>query len=123
MGGIYWIPAPRVLPSPLRALVGGFPAKTGSENRPIAPTSGGPCLRVAPPTNRPIPGLCENLRFPEALLRKSGNRDLVRNSHGGGLLDSGGAFSDVSVACLLAGFRRKRGPEIDRLRRPAGGRV
>ena len=35
----------------------------------------------------------------------------------GGLLDSGGASSDVSVACSRGGFRRKRGPKIDRLRR------
>ena len=29
---------------------------------------------------------------------------------GGSLLDPGGAFSDVSVACFRGGFRRKRGP-------------
>ena len=33
-------------------------------------------------------------------IRKSGFRDPVRMSSVGGLLDSGGAFSDVSVACL-----------------------
>ena len=55
-------------------------------------------------------------------IRKSGFRDLVRNSWGG-LLDPGGAFSDVSVARFGEGSKRKRGPEIDRLRRPLGVRV
>ena len=32
-------------------------------------------MRVAPPTNRPISGRRENLRFPARLLGKSGNRD------------------------------------------------
>ena len=103
----------------------GFQAKTGSGNWPTAPTGGGPRLRVAPPTNRPISGWRENPRFPERLLGKSGNRDFGISSgiHGGGLLDSGGAFSDVPIACFGAGFRRKRGPKIDRLRRPARVRV
>ena len=83
-------------------------------------------MRAAPPTNRPISGRRRNLRFPETLSGKSGNRDFGISSgihRGGGLLDSGGAFSDVSAKCLLAGFRRTRGPEIDRLRRPAGVRI
>ena len=56
-------------------------------------------------------------------IRRSGFRDLVAKSHVGGLLDSGGAFSAVSVARFTKGFRRKRSPEIDQLRRLAGARV
>ena len=69
-----------------RAFYRGFPAKTGSENRPIAPTGGDPCLRAAPPTNRPISGRRRNLRFPETLSGKSGNRDFGISSgiHRGG---------------------------------------
>ena len=52
----------------------GFPAKTGPGNRPTAPTGGGPRLRVAPPTNCPISGWRENLRFSARLLGKSDNR-------------------------------------------------
>ena len=37
----------------------------------------------------------------------------------GGVLDSGGALSDVSDACFRRGCRQKRGPKIDQLRRPA----
>ena len=67
-----------------------------------AARAGGPHLRAAPPTNRPISGRRENLRFPATLLGKSGNRDFGISSgcHGGGLLGPGGAFRDVSVACL-----------------------
>ena len=56
---------------------------------------------------------------------KSGNRDFEISSriHGGGLLDFGGAFSDVSAVCLGKSSRRKLIPEPDRLRRPAGVRV
>ena len=101
---------------------GGFPTKTGAGNRPTAPTGGGPRLRVAPPTNRPISGRRGNLRVPGTALRKSGNRDfgISPGIHvGGGLLDSGGAFPDVSVARFRGGPRRKRGPKIDQVRRPA----
>ena len=52
---------------------------------------------------------------------KSGVRHIVRIPRGG-LLGCGGAFSDVSVACLGEGSRRKRGPEIDQLRRSARAR-
>ena len=38
-------------------------------------------------------------------------------------MDSGGAFLGVSVARIRGGFRRKKGPEIDQLRRPAGARI
>ena len=56
-------------------------------------------------------------------IRKSGFRDPVRMSCGGGLLGSGGAFCDVSVARCTGGFRRQRGPEVDHWRRPAGARI
>ena len=76
-------------------------------------------------------------------IRKSGNREIrdrgIRRDcrgnpeivapgsrqgfMGGGPLDSSGAFSGVSVARFRGGFWRKRGPEIDHLRRPAGARV
>ena len=59
-----------------------------------------------------------NSENPE--IRISGSRQDVI---GGGLLGSGGAFSDVSDACFRGGFRRKRGPEIDRPRRPTGARI
>ena len=73
-GGVCWIPARRFLTSPYR-VYRRFPAKTGSGNRPAEPAGGGPHLRVAPPTNRPISGRRGNLRFPEAVSGKSGNRD------------------------------------------------
>ena len=38
-------------------------------------------------------------------------------------MDSGGAFLGVSVARFRGGFRRKKGPGIDQLRRPAGARA
>ena len=103
----------------------GFPAKTGPGNRPAAPADGGPHLRVAPPTTRPISGRRENLRFPETWSGRSGSRDFGISSgcHWGGLLDPGGAFPYVSVVCCGEGSRRKRGPKIDQLRRPAGVRV
>ena len=79
----------------------------------------GPHFRRKPPLKRaigaPANGAPEN---PE--IRISGSRQDVI---GGGLLASGGAFSDVSDACFRGGFRRKRGPEIDRPRRPAGARI
>ena len=80
-------------------------------------------MRVGPPTSRPISGRREDLRFPAALLGKSGIRGPVRKLYGGGLLDSGGAFAGVSVARFREGFRRKRGPETDHLRRPEGARI
>ena len=46
-------------------------------------------------------------------IRKSGFRDLVGNSRGGGILVPGGAFSDVSAARLIESSRRKLGPGID----------
>ena len=55
-------------------------------------------------------------------IRKSGIRDLARISWGD-LLGSGGACSDVSVACFVAGFRRKLSPEADQLRQLAMARV
>ena len=49
-------------------------------------------------------------------IRKSGSRrDVIE--------DSGGAFSDVSIARFTGGVRRKRGPEIGNLRRPTGART
>ena len=79
-------------------------------------------MRVAPPTNRPISGRRENLRIPARLLGGSLNRDFGISSgiHEGGLLDSSGAFFDGSIARFVEVFRRKRGREIGRLRRPAG---
>ena len=41
------------------------------------------------------------------------------NLYGEGLLDPNGVFLDVSVARFREGSRRKWGPEIDQLRRPA----
>ena len=38
-------------------------------------------------------------------------------------MDSGGAFFGVSVARFIGGSRRKRGPGIDQLCRPAGARA
>ena len=64
-----------------------------------------------------------------ALTRKSAiSGDTVRGNRearisGSRLLDFGGAFSHVFVACRGDGFRRGRGPEIDQLGRPAGARV
>ena len=112
--------------APVACFTAGCRRKRGPGNRPIAPTGGGPCLRAAPPTYRPISGRRRNLRFPGTFWGKSGNRDFGISSGihmGGGLLDSGGAYSDVSVARFRGGFRRKRGPKIDRLRRPAGVRI
>ena len=42
---------------------------------------------------------------------------------GGVLLDPGDAFSDVSASCFGGSSQRKRGSEIDQLRRPAGARI
>ena len=83
-------------------------------------------MRSAPPVDRPISGRRDNLRFPKTLLGESGSRDFEFSPGGhmgGGLSDSGGARSDVSVACFIGGLRRTQGPEIDQLRRPARARV
>ena len=82
-------------------------------------------FRAVRPTNRPIPGRRENLGLPGTLLGKSGNRQIGTSSglHGVALLDSGGAYSDVPVACFRVGFWRRRGQEIDQWRRPAEGCV
>ena len=103
-----------------------FPAKTGSENGPVASTGVGPRFGVAPPTNPPISGRLEDVGFSgDISSRKSGNRILgiFSEIHGVGVLDSGDAFADAPDACFRAGFRRKRGPKTGQWRRPAGGRV
>ena len=62
---------------------------------------------------------CADRRGPayESLpARMSGNRVI-------GLVNSGGAFSGVSVARFSGGSWLKRGPKIDQLRRPAGAHI
>ena len=119
------IPAARLLPSPRRVLDAAAGKKrgpgTGRFRRPA-----GVRARESPRPQtarfRADAKICDVRRHcrgsPEIGI--SGSRQEVI---GGGLLESGGAFSDVSAACFLAGFRRKRGPEIDRLRRLAGVQV
>ena len=123
-GGAYWIPAARFLTSPSR-LVAGVAGEGGVRKSTGCADRRGSKLGSRPPANRPISGRCGNLRFPATLSGKSGNRDFGISSgcNWGGPLDSGGAFSDVSVARFTRGLWRKRGPEADLLRRSAGVRV
>ena len=88
-----------------------FPAKTGSENGPVASTGVGPRFGVAPPTNPPISGRLEDVGFSgDISSRKSRNRILgiFSEIHSVGVLDSGGLFSRGPVACFR-GHRRKLG--------------
>ena len=124
-GGVYQIPAAGFLPSPSHVS-----ERVSGENgvRKLADCADrrGSAFEGRPAHKSPDCGLTRKSAVSGEIvgeIRKSGFRGPVRNSYGGGLLDSGGASPDVSVVCFREGFRRKRGPEIDQSRRPAGVRV
>ena len=125
MGGAYWIPAARSLASPPRVSEG-VSGENGGRKLYQLRRPAGPAFESCPAHRSPDFGPTRKSAISGDTvgeIRRSGFRDLVGTSWGGWLLDSGGAFSDVSDACFRGGFRRKLGPEIGRLRRPAGARI
>ena len=85
-------------------------------------------MRAAPPTSRPISIRCGNLRFPATVSGSSGSRDfgISTGRHEGGVYRIPAACSATSPPRVFGedgGFRRRRGPETDYLRRPAGARI
>ena len=109
-----------------RAFYRRFPAKTGARKLTNCADRREPAFESRPAHKSPDFGPTRISAISRGIvggIRKSGSRDLVRASRGGGLLDSGGACSDVSAPRFTGDFRRKQGPEIDQLRRQAGSRI
>ena len=114
MWGAYWIPAARFL-APPSGVLGGVPSENGVGKLTTCADRRGPAFGRRPAHTSPdfVP-MRKSSISGEVVgdAWKSGLRDLVRMSYGRGLLDSGGARSDVLAARFSGSFRRKQGPEI-----------
>ena len=100
-----------VIGRPDRAFYRRIRAHEGPENRPVAPTGGGPNLRAILLTSHPISGRCVNLGFRDAFSWEVGASVL------------GGAFPAASIACFKGGSGHRWGPQIDQSRVLAGAHV
>ena len=100
-----------VIGRPDRAFYRRLRAQTGPENRPVAPTGGGPSLRAILLTCHPISGRCVNLGFRDAFSGEVGTSVL------------GGAFPAAPIARFKGGSGRRRGPQIDQSRVLAGAHL
>ena len=121
---VYWIPAARFLTFPSRVSKRAS-GENGVRKLTTCADRRGPAFEHPPARKSPDFGPVRKYAISGDIVgdaRESGFRDLVRTSWGG-LLDSGSAFRDVSVACFTAGYRRKRGPKTDQPPGPAGERI